>query len=757
MAHKFLFSSIARTIQVRLTKGADVDALKSLDQKYWLMLSCPVQGLGEGETIGRLLDSDKDGRVNVTDVLAAVDWLRPRLKNFDVLFNSATGLSAEDINATTTEGGVLASTLQRLASEGVLTAATMDNAITAFYAQLNNGDGVVPSTAAGEAWTSVGEAILAVTGGASALDGSRGVDKATLKQFLEARDAYVAWKANAPKEMDFPASIDAASATAAVKAIVDKVEAYFVACDMVRYNPAAKTTFDAPTEISQLSAAPICLPHETAYTLPFEYGINPTDLANMAIVAKLAKTINPDAEALDIALWSRVKAMIEPFANWVAAKPAHADFFAAMSDAQWTMMMDAAAYTAFEQAIDLDAAQAPLASALDDLRRLVILRVDFLRFLRNFVNVEDLYPPTARALFQVGTLYMDGRSCTLCFPIAQAATAHAAMAKDASCCLAYCTLSRPAEKKTQTICVVFTAGTAKTLSVGRNGLFYDLKGEPWDATITHLVPASLGLLEAFFAPWIKMAEVFKSVVVKFISTKNDVATSTMTDKAEKAATTATTGEKTPPEPPKDPSASMASIATLGIALSFFATAITGIIAALTNAPLLKTAMVVFGFICMVSLPNVILTWFKLRARNLASILNASGWAVNRCIGLTPPLGRYFTQETNYVGKRFIPASLPKSKKCGKKFFIFIIVLVAAVLAWYYYCPTSPRQKAAAAREAELKEQAAREAERKAQAACEAEQQAQVAATIKEETPLQPQPAESVESATQPSPTTEKGE
>ncbi|MDO5462310.1 MAG: hypothetical protein Q4F99_02345 [bacterium] len=743
MAYHFLYSSMARTIQVRLMKGADIDALATLDQKYWLMLSCPVQGLGDGETIGRLLDTDNDNRVRIPDVLATIDWLRPRLNGFDCLFTPTTGLSATDICTTTPEGEALAKVFQRLASEGILTAAAMDGAIATFRAQVDNGDGVVPATAAGEKWTALGEAILAVTGGAVAVDGSKGITKEILEAFLKARAAYEAWKTAAPQTTDFPDAIDPATAAAAVNAIAAKVEAFFLACDMVRYNPAAKATFEAPTDLAQLATAPICLPSAEAYTLPFERGINPTDSANMAVVAMLAKALDPDADALDSALWSRVKAAVEPFAKWAAGKPEGADVFAAMDEAMWTSTADVKAHEAFLKAIETDAAQMPLAAAFDDLRRLVILRVDFLRLLRNFVNVEDLYPPTARALFQVGTLYMDGRSCTLCFPVAQAAAAHAAAAKDSSCCLAYCTLSRPSEKKTQTICAVFTAGSAATLAVGRNGLFYDLKGVAWEATITHFVPASMGLLEAFFAPWRKMAEAFKSVITKFISSKNDVAMTAMTTKAETAATTATTGKAAPPAPAaKDPSASMASIATLGIALSFFATAVTGIVAALTNTPLWKILLAVLGCIGMISLPNVLLTWFKLRARNLASILNASGWAVNRRIGLTPPLGRYFTQETIYIGKRFVPAKLPKGSKRNKIIALLVALLVIVAAVWYFWCPTSPRQKAAAA------EQARTEAKAKADAAAKAAAQkacieAAVKATAETTPPVDASPAPTV--------------
>jgi hypothetical protein len=50
----------------------------------------------------------------------------------------------------------------------------------------------------------------------------------------------------------------------------------------------------------------------------------------------------------------------------------------------------------------------------------------------------------------------------------------------------------------------------------------------------------------------------------------------------------------------------------------------------------------------VSLPSVILAWFKLRARDLGAILNACGWAVNRPLYFSMGLARTFTR----------PAKLP---------------------------------------------------------------------------------------------------
>lgn len=696
MGYTFSFSTIARTTQVRLLKGADIAHLDELDRKYWLMLSCATTAMGPaGEPIAKLLDRDGDGRVRVPEVLDAVSWLRPRLKDFDLLFTASEGLSASDIAADTPEGAPLAQLFAKLAPEGLLTATTVGDAFKTFIASAANGDGVVPPAAAGEKFAPVGEAMIAVTGGKAAVDGSMGIAAETIDAFSAALEAYKSWK-QAQGLSSFPEGLSPATVTAAAVKLKSKIETFFLTGELVRYNPAAAATLPSPTSLADLADAPLALVNE-ANELPFSDGINPNDRADMAVLESLAKKLEPTATALTADLWKEMWAVVSPFVEWSNAKPAGADVFAGMDEQLFALAGESTVYEAFRKAVAEDAAQAPLAAAFDDLNRLLVYRTGLLQFLRNFVNVEAFYPPNPEALFQTGTLYLDGRACSLCLPIDKAPAAHASAAKAANCCLVYCKLTRASEKATRTVCAIFTAGTAATLSVGRNGLFYDLNGKDWEAEVVHLVANPMGLTEAFFAPWRKVADAFSAGIRKFITSKNDAATAGWVAKAEKAAAT-------PPDAKAAPAAGggamMASVATLGIALSFFATAVTGIVAALTSTPVWKTGLAVIGVILIVSIPSVLLTWFKLRTRDLAPVLNASGWAINRRIGLTAGLGRFFTQQTLYVGKKFVPA--PQVVKIRPKASLIatgIVLVLAGILAgWWWWrscCPACEPETAAA--------------------------------------------------------------
>ena len=689
MSHAFAFSTVARTVQVRLRSGEDIAHLADLPKPYWLTLSCPVEGLGpRGRAVAEALDTDGDGRVRVAEVLGAVAWLAPRLTSFDCLFADEAGLALPEIAANTPEGAPLAELFGTLVAAGErLAPEAMESAFEGFKAAAENGDGVVPPEAAGSKFAPVGEAVVAVTGGTAGVDGKQGLSAENLAAFAAALDGYKAWRAAQPESALSPALV------AAVEQMRGPIEAFFAAAKLVRYNPAAAEARPNPKSTAELAEAPLALEPGTEGALPLADGrLNPFYAAQMAPIVAWAQEPELTEEA-----WQRLVAEVAPLEAWQAAKPAGADTLAALDEQVLALAAEPAVVEAFTQAIAADAKRAPLAAAYGDLRRLLTLRTGFLRFLRNFVNTEALYPPETGALYQVGTLYLDGRACSLCFPIAQAAAAHAAQAKASQCCLAYCALSRPATGEKRTICAVFTAGSAATLAVGRNGIFYDLEGHDWEATLTTLEANPMSLTEAFFAPWRKVAAAFAGAVRKVFVGKHEAATAALTAQAEGAGKAAAEGAK-----PATPGGgfAMASVATLGIALSFVATAVTGLMAALTSTPLWKTALVVVGLILAISVPSVILTWLKLRARDLAPILNASGWAVNRRIGLTAALGRYYTQKACYVGKRFVPAP-PMTRVSHKALWTALALVAALALAaagWWFFCPCSPRQQCAAAEE-----------------------------------------------------------
>ena len=69
---------------------------------------------------------------------------------------------------------------------------------------------------------------------------------------------------------------------------------------------------------------------------------------------------------------------------------------------------------AITQLIAQDKALEPEVNTIASVDRLIRYHRDLYTLLNNFVTFRDFYGRQKKAIFQVGTLYLDGRSCELC-------------------------------------------------------------------------------------------------------------------------------------------------------------------------------------------------------------------------------------------------------------------------------------------------------------------------------------------------------
>ena len=102
--HTWKFFRAGGFDQVKLETGADIMNLDQLDQKLWVALACPTTGLEFESRTFALIDTDKDGRVRVPEIIAAAKWAGGMLKNPDDLVKGASSLPLSAINDATPEG-----------------------------------------------------------------------------------------------------------------------------------------------------------------------------------------------------------------------------------------------------------------------------------------------------------------------------------------------------------------------------------------------------------------------------------------------------------------------------------------------------------------------------------------------------------------------------------------------------------------------------------------------------------------------------
>ena len=330
--------------------------------------------------------------------------------------------------------------------------------------------------------------------------------------------------------------------------------------------------------------------------LPLKDHLNPKHLESiLAFAEKCVKPVLGDVEKLDRIGWKKVKSAFAPYRAWAGSKP----------------VMNAG-----------------VKGSLEDEERVLRYKLHLLEFLENYVNMKRLYSLDDLAVFQTGTLRIDAKEMNLCFHV-ESEAAHSALAEKSSCCVIYLKLSRPSEGATRSICAVVTAGAVAQLYVGRNGVFYDRDGKDWEAVVTKVVENQVSLLEAFWAPWRKLGEGIAAGVKKFLGDRQAAAQKNV----EAGTQSAQAGG----------AAMASSVAAIGIGVGMVGAAAASLMAAISKMNAFQIAVSVVALVLVVSLPSVILTWFKLRRRDLGAILNASGWAINRPMHFSMKRAREFTK------------------------------------------------------------------------------------------------------------------
>ncbi|MBN2492534.1 MAG: hypothetical protein JXQ29_16925 [Planctomycetes bacterium] len=700
--HTWQFFRAGGFDQVRLDAGADLVALEELDQKLWVALACPTRGVEFDTKTLDLIDTDHDGRIRAPEILAATKWAAGRLKNPDQLLKGSPSLPLAAIDTSKPEGKtLLASAQEILRNLGKKEAAAISiedtTDTTRIFAQTKfNGDGVVPLDASDEEETAaVLRDIVSCLGSVTDRSGKPGVDQERVDRFFAEAAAFQSWRAKAEADADgiLPLGPDSQAAHAALVAVRPKVEDFFTRCRLAAFAPASLPALNpmekdyaavASQELSLTTEALVALPLATVAAgarLPLGTGINPTWAGRMAAFRDaVAKPLLGDCPEITVEDWDALTARFTGFEAWTDAKAGAAVEGLGIDRVREILASEEKAR--IDTLIRRDKALEPEATAIAAVDKLVRLHRDLYKLLNNFVAFREFYGRRDKAIFQVGTLYLDQRSCDLCIRVDDVAK-HAVLAGLGKTCLVYCDCTRPGSAEKMTIAAAFTDGDSDNLMVGRNGLFYDRKGQDWDATITKIISNPISIREAFLSPYKRFVRMIEETVAK----RAAAAEAESTKKMESAASAVGTADKPKPAEPKK--IDVGVVAALGVAVGAISMAVGSLVTGVLQLAAWQMPLVLVAIILVISGPSMIIAWLKLRQRNLGPILDANGWAVNSMAKLNIPFGRSLT------GIATLPPGskrdrrdpyAPRKSTFRKIVEILVLVAVLAGIAyglWYY--------------------------------------------------------------------------
>ncbi|MGI6494770.1 MAG: hypothetical protein ACOX5G_01540 [Kiritimatiellia bacterium] len=685
--HRWNFFRACGLTQVLFKDGEDFRRLRELDQKLWVAIGVPLKHLCFDKRTLELIDVDNDGHIRPPELLDAVDWCTSRIKDAGVLLDDSGVLRLDNIDESVPEGAALLSAAKLiLASLGCADSETISLEQVAdrarIFAQTRfNGDGIVPeSSAANPAVAAAIRDILACVGGETDRSGQPGVNQEKLDAFFAAAEAYAAWrKAGAAADV-LPLGDSTAAAADALEAVRAKVDDFFARCRIVAFDARSaealnrdaaafgaiageSLTVDNP-DVADLPLAFVA----ADAPLPLDEGVNPAWAARLAafrdsVVKPLLGASGDSRPAtLSEAQWHDLCATFAPVFAWRGAKTGSE--VEPLGLPRVEELLASGHRDAIARLIERDSVLASENAGIQDVEKLLLFVKNLNRLLHNFVNFSDYYDPEHPETFRAGRLHLDARTSDLCVYVDDVA-AHSALAAASNICLVYCDISRPGTGTKKAICAPFTAGFAATLSVGRNGIFYDNDGKDWDARVTKIVDHPISLREAFWNPWRKIGKMIGDQVTKILGSKQDAALAAVSTNVEKAAAIAADPAAAPVAAPvaappaktgMEGVAAASSVAAIGVAVGLVGSAVGGLVQLVTGIPLWKTLAGIGGVILAVSGPSMILTYFRLRARDFAPVLNAAGWAINTKLPMTMRLGAEFTRE----------ASLPKGSRIAFK-------------------------------------------------------------------------------------------
>ncbi len=655
-SHRWKFFRAGEVDQVVIADADDLAHLGELDQKLWLALSCPTKGLVFDRRTLDFVDTDKDGHIRPPEILAALDWSKQVLRNLDDLFRPEDSLPLAKINQETPAGRDLHAACRRLLEKlGRPQADSLSLTDVAGAAELLaksrfNGDGILPAASAeDEAARKAIDDIIASLGSKPDASGQPGVDLATVEKFFESAATMVGWYDQAEKDPAIrPLGSATAETAAALTAVQPKIDDYFARCSLAAFDarasvalgPAENTlqalagkALTAETdEIAQLPLATIA-PNRP---LPLTIGLNPAWSSKLAVLSSPAikPILNGSPEALSATHWTTIKQKMAPYAAWLAACPAPA--LAPLGEARLRELHGSTLLQNLKDLVQKDTAVEDQCDQLAQVEKLLLFRRDLVRLLRNFVNFSEFYGQR-RAVFQAGTLYLDGRSCSLCLPVEDAAK-HASVAGLARAFLVYCDCTKGGEKRS--IVAAVTDGNTDNLMVGRNGVFYDSEGHDWDATITKIIENPISVRQAFWSPYKRFVRMIEEQVAKRAAAADDEAkkkveaTATQTANADKAV-----------EPAKKPEAKkmdVGTVAAIGVAVAGLATFLSSVFATFTGLGMWMP-LGLLALLLAISGPSMLIAWLKLRQRNVGPILDANGWSVNALAKINIPFGTALTK------------------------------------------------------------------------------------------------------------------
>lgn len=696
--YKWEYENIGGSTRVRIETGEDIAHLSELDPKMWTVLSCPIHGLEIDEKSLAYIDSDKDGKIRVNDIIATSNWVINAIKDAELIVKGDNYIDINQFNTETEEGKKLYSAAKQILSnlnkegDAISIADTKD--IAAIFAKTRfNGDGVITENTTDNAnEKNVIASIIATIGGVADRNGDQGVNTDKIENFYKLLSDYITWY-NAAVEAPYGDKTE--DVIDAYNALDAKVKDFFMRSKLASFSPNSTAILDVQTSrIEAISSENLTskLDEIASYPLARVTGVGEISLEDAINPAwasyfdTLKSTVLKGKKKITEAEWNAIKETFSAYIQWKNSKAgAEVESLGVDTIKQLIENNNKEALLAL---IAEDSALKEEAENIEMVDKFLHIYRDFYRLLRNFITLHDFYTKdkNVKAIFQAGRLIIDQRECRFCMKVADMGK-HNTMAASSGMFLIYCDCVAKDKPAKLSIVAAVTVGSIGDLVVGKNAIYYDNEGGEWDAVITKIIDNPISISQAFWSPYRRIATVVENLINKNAAEKD---AKMMSDATAKINTAPTAIAESNPDaaktaaPPFDIAKFAGIFAAIGMALGMIGTALVAVFDGLAELPWWKLILVFIGILLAISGPAMILAWLKLRRRNIAPLLNANGWAVNAASKISIPFGETLTDSAKFPKLKLQDPYKKAGIPTWKKWLITIVILAVVFIGLWLF-------------------------------------------------------------------------
>jgi len=702
------FERFGRSYHLRIHTAEDLQAVLGLDKALWVSTVAPVDGLRCDSTFLKLIDSDNNGLIIPYEMREAIQWLFRVFKDTSRIADGSEILSLDALNTDDEKGRIIHNSaskmlrsLQKNQDEpcGEISISQIRQIKIAEEARPVSEAGVViPAAAQNPELAELVRVIISIAGGVPHPSGKQGVNEEEINEFIAAAKDYLEWHdrgtiSDEQEKTDImPLGSHTLSSYNAYAAIRDKIDQYFSQCNALELDPKLadhigpreaelqETDFDNPEEITTLLLEAPLSPPRADGILVLDGNINPQYKEQIASLR--SQTLQPiigEVSVLSRDQWQQIKDTFAAHQMWLDEMPRGS--VGSLGKEKLTGYLESGLT---EDLRKLTSESLTTSFVLDNIRlveKAALYQKWLLPLANNFVSFPDLYHVDQRAMFEQGTLIMDGRHFSLVVRADDIAS-HSKSAKTSNMFVIYVEATRKADNRILKLAAPITSGTRGNLYVGKRGVFVDVSGVEWDARILQVIENPVSLGEAMISPFKRLGNFITGKIESLTATAEKKMESLAGNAVIKAQATATA----PAQTANVSAGRRDMLMGIGVAGAALASSVAFIVKSLSDVRWWKISAGIGAVAFAVMLPTVIIAIIKLRRRDLSSILEGSGWAINARMRLTRKLSAFFTSSPPY----------PKGAKGtpGRHWLVtlIMIVLIIAIISLGTYWLSTHRQR-----------------------------------------------------------------